>query len=105
MSRKTSILLATVALFTLSACAAGSGEAAHAAHSGVIGQLLLGVWHGIIAPLTLIAEIINRLAPGLLPWSARVYEVRNTGVEYDIGFLLGLTGSPLIISRRWSNRT
>jgi hypothetical protein len=41
-----------------------------------------GFWHGIIAP---IAFIIGLFQPGV-----RMYEVKNTGWKYDLGFLLGV---------------
>jgi hypothetical protein len=84
-------------LFAVSACAAGT-EASHtAAQNGVLPELLLGFWHGLIAPFTLIAEIIDKLAPGALPWTFRFYESRGTGVIYDVGFFVGLFGGPSVI--------
>jgi hypothetical protein len=41
-----------------------------------------GLWHGIIAP---IAFIVGLFQPGV-----RMYEVRNAGWRYDLGFLLGI---------------
>src|SRR5277367_761473 len=87
-------------LLALTACAAGSGESQHAASSGALSQLLLGLWHGIIAPVMLIVELVNWFFPHLLPWSARFYETRGTGVAYDVGFYFGLIGSPLLASSR-----
>jgi hypothetical protein len=63
----------------------------------MLSQLLLGFWHGVIAPATLIGEIINRFAPHALPWTLRLYESRGTGVAYDAGFYLGLAGAPSIV--------
>jgi hypothetical protein len=88
----------------LAACAAGSGESQHAASGGVLAQLLLGFWHGLIAPVMLIVEVIDKFAPHLLPWSVRIYEARGTGVVYDIGFYFGLVGSPLLAHTGWSRR-
>lgn len=97
--------LGTFALaLALGACVAGSGESAHAASGGIVAQLLLGLWHGILAPLTLIGEIINRFAPHLLPWHVRLYETKAAGVAYDIGFYLGLAGTPSLAWNRWSRR-
>ena len=89
---------------SLSACVAGSGEAAHAASGGMLPQFLLGFWHGVIAPFTLIGEIITRFAPHLLPWHVRLYETRATGVAYDVGFYIGLAGGPSFAWSRWSRR-
>jgi hypothetical protein len=89
----------------LAACAAGSGEAEHAASGGVLSQLLLGFWHGLIAPVMLIIEVIDKFAPHLLPWNVKFYEARGTGVIYDIGFYFGLVGSPLLAHTGWSRRS
>src|ERR1700684_1699142 len=95
--------LAGVAL-ALAACAAGSAESAHAASGGALSQLLLGFWHGLIAPVMLIIEVIDHFAPHLLPWTVRFYESRGTGFAYDIGFYFGLVGSPLVAGAGWSRR-
>jgi len=93
---------ALVALLALSACVAGSGESAHAASGGMLSQALLGLWHGIIAPVTLIIEIINRVFPHVLPWQTHLYETKAEGVAYDVGFYLGLAGGPsFAFGRRW----
>jgi len=89
-------------LLALTACVAGSSESQHAASAGWLSQLLLGVWHGLIAPVTLIVELINRFAPHLLPWSARMYEAKSAGALYDLGFYFGLAGSPVVVLRGWS---
>jgi hypothetical protein len=91
-----------VLCLALCACVAGSGESHHAAAGGFVSQFLLGLWHGIIAPLTLLVEIINRLAPNALPWKPRMYEPSATGWLYDLGFYLGLVGSPVFASSRFS---
>ena len=88
----------------LAACAAGSGESEHAASGGVLSQLLLGFWHGLIAPVMLIIEVIDKFAPHLLPWDVKFYESRGTGVIYDVGFYFGLVGSPLIAHSGWRSR-
>ena len=90
---------------TLSACAAGSAEARQSVDGGLLAQFLLGVWHGIIAPAILLLEVTNRVAPKLLPWTAQFYEVRGTQVEYDVGFYIGLTCSPIFAWTRWSSRS
>ena len=84
-------------LLAVSACAAGTEASQTAAQTGVLNQLLLGFWHALIAPFTLIGEIINELAPGALPWSFRMYEARGTGVVYDVGFFIGLFAGPSVI--------
>jgi hypothetical protein len=101
MRRLIEIAGAAAVLLTLAACTAGSPGAQHAANGGLLLQFLLGVWHGIIAPFTLIGEVLNDFVPHLLPWSVRFYESKGTGVPYDVGFYLGLVGSPLAIGGRW----
>ncbi len=88
-------VLALLAL-ALSACAAGSGDAAQAAGAGGIAVFVLGLWHGIIAPITLLVAVINEIAPGVLPWSPRMYEA-GAGVIYDVGFFFGIIGGPSIL--------
>jgi hypothetical protein len=98
MTLKLSALAAFILLF-VSACAAGS-EASHtAAHGSALYQLIVGLWHGFIAPFTLIGEIINTIAPRTLPWTFRMYEVENGGSLYDLGFFVGLFGGPSVL---WS---
>lgn len=95
------IVGALIVLSTLGACAAGSAEAHHMAQSGALSQFLLGVWHGLIAPVTLVVEIINHFAPHVLPWTLHFFE-KDSGVFYDLGFYLGVGGGPVIFvnSRR-----
>ena len=104
MRQSVKIALGAVALTALSACVAGSPESQHAAASGLVSQVVLGFWHGIIAPVTLIVEIINRLAPHALPWDVHLYEAKDTGVPYDVGFYLGLVGGPSILWGGWRRR-
>jgi hypothetical protein len=104
MKRARAAVVGSIALLALTACVAGSQASQHAATGGPLSQLLLGLWHGVIAPVTLIVEIINRSAPRLLPWTVRLYEAKGTGVLYDVGFYLGLAGSPIIIRTGWSGR-
>ena len=99
-------LMRTVAIgLALSACVAGTGESAHSASSGLLSQFLLGFWHGLIAPLTLIGEIINRIAPDALPWRVRLYEIKAAGAAYDVGFYIALVGGPSLIWSRWPRRS
>jgi hypothetical protein len=50
---------------------------------GRIARSGAGLWHGIIAPVTLVLSFFND--------DIRMYEVHNAGSEYDLGFLLGVT--------------
>jgi hypothetical protein len=47
-----------------------------------IAGILLGIWHGIISPVTLILSFIN---PNI-----QMYEVHNDGSQYNLGFLIGV---------------
>jgi hypothetical protein len=95
------IVCALIVLSTLAACTAGSADAHHMARSGALSQFLLGVWHGLIAPVTLVVELINHFAPHVLPWTLHFFE-KDSGVFYDLGFYLGVGGGPVIFvnSRR-----
>ncbi|MBT8207247.1 MAG: hypothetical protein KJO18_03145 [Acidimicrobiia bacterium] len=64
------VLLGAVA----SACAAGTGRYDLADPAG----FLSGIWHGWIAPITLIWQIFDA--------DVRIYEPVNTGWWYDAGF-------------------
>jgi hypothetical protein len=88
--------LAAMLVLTLGACAAGSTDAGNAAQSGGIAVLVLGFWHGLIAPVTLLVEVINEFATGALPWSPRMYQ-EGGGVVYDIGFFIGIIAGPSIL--------
>jgi hypothetical protein len=50
--------------------------------SGRIAQAGAGLWHGIIAPVTLVISFFSS--------DVRMYEVHNAGSEYDLGYLLGV---------------
>ena len=51
------------------------------AHGRVAG-ILLGIWHGIISPVTLVLSFFNK--------GVQMYEVHNNGNQYNLGFLLGV---------------
>jgi hypothetical protein len=102
---KTRILAGIVLVaLVLSACVPGSEESRHAAAGGLLSQILLGFWQGIIAPITLLIEVINHFAPHALPWQLHMYESAGTGWAYDVGFYFGLLGGPGAILGGWSRR-
>jgi len=103
MNRSLKLAGSLAFVLALGACVAGSAESAHAASGGLLSQVLLGFWHGLIAPVMLIIEVVNRLAPHALPWTVHMYETRATGVAYDVVFYLGLAGSPVVFVG-WSRR-
>ncbi len=104
MKRTVKVASALALVLLLGACVAGSAESGHAASSGELAQFFLGIWHGLIGPVMLVVEVIDRLAPHVLPWSVRFYEAKGTGVAYDVGFYLGLAGSPVALLSGLSRR-
>ena len=49
--------------------------------------------------------MIRKLAPGVIPWPWRLYELKNSSVAYDVGFYFGLAGGPAAVwSRRYRRR-
>jgi hypothetical protein len=50
---------------------------------GRVARAGAGLWHGIIAPVTLVFSFFNS--------DIHMYEVHNAGSEYDLGFFLGVT--------------
>jgi hypothetical protein len=51
--------------------------------NGLVARAVAGLWHGLIAPVTLVISFFNS--------NVHMYEVHNAGSEYDLGFLLGVT--------------
>lgn len=49
---------------------------------GRVARAGAGLWHGLIAPITLILSFFDA--------NVHMYEVHNAGSEYDLGFLLGV---------------
>lgn len=100
----TAIAIAGVALLTLAACAAGSAEARQAVSGGLVTQVIVGFWHGLIAPVTLLVEVINKIFPRVLPVDWRLYEASGATVPYDVGFYFGLGATPGFFFSRWRRR-
>ena len=74
-------LLFLGALF-LTSCAAGPNTATHiAASDGSVAGFWLGLWHGMIAPITFIISLFSN--------NVSFYEVHNNGGWYNFGFVLG----------------
>ena len=75
-------ILALVAALVLAACAAGPNTVAGTPDAGGdVAGFWLGLWHGVIAPITF---IISLFADGV-----NVYDVHNNGGWYNFGFVLG----------------
>jgi hypothetical protein len=74
-------LVVLLAVF-VAACAAGPNPAiGTAGDADVVAGFLLGLWHGIIAPVTFIISLFTN--------NVNLYEVHNNGNWYDFGFVLG----------------
>ncbi len=69
---------------TLAGSLAGPNPAANTPNDeGRVAGFWLGLWHGMIAPVTLIVSLFSD--------EVHVYEVHNSGNWYVFGFLLGVT--------------
>ena len=76
------VAVAVLAVAVLAACAAGANpEVGTPAANGAVAGFWLGIWHGIIAPVTWIISLFDS--------DVSFYEVHNNGNWYDVGFALG----------------
>ena len=71
-------ILVIFVLLTLTGCIPGDGKHTNNNPAG----FLWGIWHGWIAPISLIGGLFNK--------SLRVYETVNTGWWYDFGFYIAI---------------
>ncbi len=82
MSKKYLFLLLAGALFLLLSCTAGPNTLSGIAKPGSdIAGFWMGLWHGIIAPVTFVISLFSE--------NINIYEVHNNGGWYDFGFVLG----------------
>jgi hypothetical protein len=63
-----------------------------------VAGILMGIWHGVISPVTLLVSFIDS--------HVQMYEVHNDGGLYNLGFLVGVAIVFLLLgvtvgSRRW----
>ena len=49
---------------------------------GRVAGVILGLWHGIIAPVMLVGSLFNP--------AVQIYEVHNNGAEYNLAYLFGV---------------
>ena len=64
--------------------------------AGRVSGFVQGLWHGIIAPVSVVGSFFN---PAM-----QMYEVHNTGRDYNLGFLIGIAFVFLLlglIGGRW----
>ncbi|HSJ28830.1 MAG TPA: hypothetical protein VLB67_11510 [Acidimicrobiia bacterium] len=82
MSRVLRTVLFLVGAVLLAACAAGVNPTAGVAPpDGDVAGFWMGLWHGIIAPVTFVVSLFTD--------DVSLYEVHNSGNWYDFGFVLG----------------
>jgi hypothetical protein len=74
------LLVLLAVLLLLSSCAAGPNTAPRS--GGDQPGFWLGLWHGIIVPVTFVISLFTD--------KVNVYEVSNNGNWYDFGFFLGV---------------
>ena len=80
MKKKLHILILLCFVFLLTSCIPGDGSASVGDEAGIF----WGIWHGWIAPVSL---IISLFKDGI-----NIYEVHNTGFWYDFGFYIAIIG-------------
>ena len=71
-------LMLVLMMALLTACAPGDGANSAENPAGFFS----GVWHGWIAPVTLVVSIFNH--------NIGIYEVHNVGFWYDFGFYMAI---------------
>jgi len=71
-------LMLLMLLMLLTACVPGDGTNSAQQPAGFFS----GVWHGWIAPITLVLSLFNR--------HINIYEVYNIGFWYDFGFYMAI---------------
>jgi hypothetical protein len=92
---------ALLALLTLlAACAPGENPMVHLGAAGAtpVAGFWLGLWHGAIVWVTFVVSLFRG--------DVSVYEVRNTGWPYNLGFVIGAAclhggGTVGASRRRW----
>jgi len=81
--KKYFILLLVIAFaLLLTSCAPGPNRLAKTPDAqGKVAGFWLGVWHGLIAPVTFIVSLFSDMVG--------IYDVHNSGSWYNFGFVLG----------------
>jgi hypothetical protein len=75
--------LLALMLILLAGCAAGpNNQVGSGNEEGEVAGFWLGLWHGIIAPITFVISLFND--------NVSIYEIHNNGGWYNFGFILGL---------------
>jgi len=80
--KKTAALFFLILMLCSISCAPGPNKLAKTADSeGEVAGFWLGLWHGLIAPITFIVSLFSD--------KITLYEVHNSGGWYNFGFVLG----------------
>jgi hypothetical protein len=80
---KVVLILSAIALI-LASCAPGpNGFVGTPNNEGQTAGFWLGLWHGIIAPISFIVSLFNH--------GVNLYEAHNSGGWYNFGYVLGLS--------------
>lgn len=104
MKRIGKIVLFGVLALTLCGCLPGSHGAAAVGSGGWLAHLMLGFWHGMVAPLTFAMEMASKFAPDFVrslpyglwgPWYA--FDSGEAGFAYNMGFCFGLFFLPSFV--------
>jgi hypothetical protein len=88
------VIVIVLIVITMTGCLPGGGEFHRENPAG----LFLGIWHGWIAPVSLIISFFNP--------SIRIYEVNNTGFWYDFGFYMAVIsgfGGLSLSRKKWKS--
>jgi hypothetical protein len=73
----------TIAGASIQVYAPGTNQLVNTADTrGHISGILIGIWQGVISPVTLVMSFINP--------NVQMYEVHNDGSQYNLGFLIGV---------------
>lgn len=94
-----SSLIVLGGVLLLTGCTAGPNTAVHTyAADGTVAGFWLGLWHGLISPITFIISLLQN--------DVHFYEVHNNGGWYNLGFILGIAstfeGSHTTVSKKGS---
>jgi len=86
------VLMSLLVLLTLSGCIPGDGTSSVSNSAG----FLWGIWHGWLAPLSLIISIFDK--------NIHMYEVFNSGFWYDLGYYMAIIsgfGGLSLFRKKW----
>lgn len=83
MKRIVTALVVIGTALLLASCAAGPNSLVGSADDeGRLAGFGLGIWHGVIAPVTFLISLFSE--------RVHLYEVHNNGNWYNLGFMIGL---------------